>query len=347
MAMNRKTLHLYGCLLLSLLVGIVYTSAQPIRPAGPFYLAWSPDGTKIAGAGDGYLRVWDATTSAIIFDFQVVPQTYVSDISWSPDSQRLVSASDDQFVRIWNIADPNYPVGQLLFEVQPITSNQGLLRSVDWRSDGQTIAIGSFYERLTLRLLNPTMQQITNEFRAGDVTMLRWSPIASEDEVALANGNDGAIVLPLTQFDQPSPAIGGREVASSVVAWNSDGSKIAVGYQDGTIYVWDTATNAEVVSMNTGSAGFIHALAWNFDDSLLASTNDDGAIQIWNSSTGQLIQQTSPNTSGAADFSPLNNRLVYSDPNANGNIQIINVATQITPSSSTSPSPTARPTAVR
>jgi WD40 repeat protein len=74
----------------------------------------------IAGAGLDILRIWDATTQNIITDLQGIEPGHVNfSVSWSPDSQKLVTSADDFLVRIWNIADPNYAVGQLLGTISP------------------------------------------------------------------------------------------------------------------------------------------------------------------------------------------------------------------------------------
>jgi WD40 repeat protein len=55
-------------------------------------IAWSPDGTKLATAGDQTARVWDAR------DEHELPalhsQSVVWSVAWSPDGTRLVMASN-------------------------------------------------------------------------------------------------------------------------------------------------------------------------------------------------------------------------------------------------------------
>jgi len=55
-------------------------------------------------------------------------------VSWSPDGKRLVSAGDDETVRIWNANN-----GHLLLTYKGHT---GAVWSVDWSPDGKRLASG-------------------------------------------------------------------------------------------------------------------------------------------------------------------------------------------------------------
>jgi WD40 repeat protein len=66
-----------------------------------YSVAWSPDGSKIASAGeDGTVRIWDATTYEML-DVLEGHTDRVFYVSWSPDSRKLASTGLDQTIRIW------------------------------------------------------------------------------------------------------------------------------------------------------------------------------------------------------------------------------------------------------
>jgi WD domain, G-beta repeat len=70
-------------------------------------VAWSPNGTRLASAGDdGEIRIWDPTTGHT--------QTTLTDhtrgvtaVAWSPDGTRLASASYDGTVLVHDLQDNN------------------------------------------------------------------------------------------------------------------------------------------------------------------------------------------------------------------------------------------------
>lgn len=69
----------------------------------------------------------------------------------------------------------------------------------------------------------------------------------------------------------------GRRIRS--VAWHPDGRRLAVGYWDGRIIVWD-AESATRLWERQAHRDIVHAVAWAPGGSLLASSSKDGTLQL-------------------------------------------------------------------
>jgi len=95
-------------ILVILLLGIGYTSAITQQPIVIGDIHFSPDGNFIAGSGPRTLQVWEANSSNVLFSSQM--DTSFDDVAWSPDSSRVVTASSDGYIRIWNVTDPAIPL---------------------------------------------------------------------------------------------------------------------------------------------------------------------------------------------------------------------------------------------
>ncbi|MGA2253760.1 MAG: protein kinase, partial [Thermoguttaceae bacterium] len=106
------------------LVALRRSSGETYNHVDP--VAWSPDGKHLAWSGDVAIDVWDASTGRTSRRLTGHTGT-VRLVAWSPDSKRLVSASEDGTVRIW---DP--------------TTGQELLSLFGsfaaWSSDGRCLA---------------------------------------------------------------------------------------------------------------------------------------------------------------------------------------------------------------
>jgi branched-chain amino acid transport system substrate-binding protein len=133
---------------------LVLPSDEPLTS-----VAYGPDGTLLATAGRGSsnaVRLWNASSGEPVRTL-TGHQDAVWSVSFSPDGQRLVSASRDGTARIWSAQD-----GQLLTTLQP---NAGALVSAAFSPDGQRLAtaaqVGSVQlwdvatGRLVVKLIGP------------------------------------------------------------------------------------------------------------------------------------------------------------------------------------------------
>jgi WD40 repeat protein len=65
-------------------------------------LCWSPDGTRLAIAGDDVIQLWNPNTHEVTSTLRG-HSGVVSNVSFSSDGSRLISTSHDGTVRIWDL----------------------------------------------------------------------------------------------------------------------------------------------------------------------------------------------------------------------------------------------------
>jgi eukaryotic-like serine/threonine-protein kinase len=98
-------------------------------------LRWSPDGTRLAIAGDDMVLLWNPNTREVTSTLRGHSAT-VSDISFSSDGNRLISSSHDGTVRIWDIASARTLI--------VIDAHSGSLRSAHMtKDDHELVTIGN------------------------------------------------------------------------------------------------------------------------------------------------------------------------------------------------------------
>jgi WD40 repeat protein/serine/threonine protein kinase len=101
-----------------------------------------------------------------------------------------------------------------------------------------------------------------------------WGLVTKFD---LTRGRQICDLKPPTQKD--GLLIKGTEHAGSL-AVSSDGQFVAVGYEDGTIRIWDTDQNKCVVTLR-GHVGLVSRIEFSWDSRWLASGGEDGTVRLW------------------------------------------------------------------
>jgi Flp pilus assembly protein TadD len=131
-------------------------------------VAFSPDGTRLASAGDDQtVKLWEVATGQEIRSLKGHASP-ISSVAFSPDGTRLASAGFDRTVRIWDAA-----TGQ---EIRSLKGHAGPVMSVAFSPDGTRLA--SAGQDRTVRLwVVATGQEICSfKGHTGWVNSVAFSP---------------------------------------------------------------------------------------------------------------------------------------------------------------------------
>ena len=88
-----------------------------------------------------------------------------------------------------------------------------------------------------------------------------------------------------------------------VFTLSPDGKRIAAGYEDGTIRLWDTNTFEQIYELQ-GHEAAVTSLAFSPDDRILASTSEDGTLRFWGVTSGGTLLVSSSGGQPAIFFTP-------------------------------------------
>jgi len=167
--------------------GIIMLDSNDGQIVGPVLrgsiTSWSPDGNLIA-AGNRYnneISILDISTGNELLTLTGITDV-TNAIDWSRDGSRIVSASSDDKVWVWNAAN-----GQLLSTF----SIPNVVTDVKWSPDGQKIATAGFDAATNMgfiRVLNAASGiQLANFSHSERLLSVSWSPDGNQLAYAAAD----------------------------------------------------------------------------------------------------------------------------------------------------------------
>lgn len=248
------------------------------------FLAYSPDGTRIAG-GTKYARVrlWDAATGTLVHRHTGHIGT-IWDVDTTDDGTTIVSASDERMLS-WQ---PDTSAAERAFG-----DHEHWVTHVAVSPDGSTLASCSDYGDVNVRSV-ATGERIAR-------VQLRGSScegLAVRKKRVIASNGEWA-----QRFDVPGGSTyafklaAGRQWGSSELAVSHDGKLLASGGDDGFIAVHDVESGAKKWRIEVpkepdrdGEHVDVDALAFDAAGTQLATITGDLKLSIRDAKTGRLLR---------------------------------------------------------
>ncbi|KAH8753652.1 hypothetical protein F5883DRAFT_191999 [Diaporthe sp. PMI_573] len=203
---------------------------------------------------------------------------WVTSVAFLPDGQTLASGSDDETVRLWDMATGA--------QKQMLEGHDDRVTSVAFSPDGQTLASGSYDKTARLWDMATGAQKQMLEGHDDRVTSVAFLP----DGQMLASGSyDKTVRLWDMATGAQKQTLEGHEDWVISVAFSPDGQTLASGSYDKTVRLWDVATGAQK-QMLEGHDDRITSVAFSPNGQTLASGSDDETVRLWDVATGAQKQ---------------------------------------------------------
>ncbi|MFN6527559.1 serine/threonine-protein kinase [Nostoc sp. ChiSLP03a] len=210
----------------------------------------------------------------------------VGSVAISPDGKTLASGSNDNTIKLWNLA-----TGE---QIRTLTGHSDWVISVAFSPDGNTLASGSRGDTTIILWNLATGEQIGTLTGHSNLVI---SVAISPDGKTLASGSyDNTIKLWNLATGEQIRTLKGHFGAVYSVVFSPDGKTLASGSFDNTIKLWDIATGEQIRTFpseryaNTGHSDWVLSVAFSPDGKTLVSGSKDTTIKLWNLATGKEIR---------------------------------------------------------
>ena len=271
-------------------------------------ISFSPDSQKLACCVCRYddsqkyhpIKIYDINT----WEFKTLEaHTYwVMSTAFHPDSHRLVSSSEDETIRLWDIH-----TGKCLKTLYGYTDWQLVIA---FHPNGEILASGD--NNSTVRLWNIKTGQCVKTLIGHQNTI--WSLAFSPDGEKLASGStDITIKIWEVKTGECLKTLFGQEERIWSLAFSPDNKKLSSSSVTQKVTIWDLKTGEyQILQQNETNTGGTKSIAYSPDGQLLVSGSEDSTICIWDSNIYQSLQVLTGHTNRVNSVKFINNQKIIS-----------------------------------
>jgi WD40 repeat protein len=258
------------------------------------------------------------TSQAIETLREALPQTFlqaelvghtatVNNAQFSPDGQRVVTASNDRTARVWEAA-----TGKLIAELRGHTA---MVNNAQFSADGQRIVTAS--DDRTARVWEATTGKLIAQLKGhtDSVSSAQFSAngqwvITATRKIRLGSTDSTACVWEATTGKLIAELKGHTDVVYSA-QFSPDGQRIVTASYDRTVRIWEAATG-KLITQFKGRNGSVYSVQFSPDGQRVVTSSEhkrsgnpiastmgssdnlrdtDNTARVWEAVTGKLIAE--------------------------------------------------------
>jgi len=222
-------------------------------------------------------------------------QSSVYSASFSPDGQRIVTASEDKTARVWDLSGK---------QLAALTGHQDRVINASFSPDGQRIVTASWDK--TARVWDLSGKQLAElKGHQSSVTSASFSP--DSQRIVTFSADKTARVWDVS--GKQLAELKGHQSSVPSASFSPDGKRIVTASLDKTVRVWDVL--GKQLAELKGHRESVNSASFSPDGQRIVTASDDKTARVWDLSGKQLAELTGHQSSvTSASFSPDSQRIV-------------------------------------
>jgi len=203
--------------------------------------------------------------------------SFVGAYAFSADGRRIVSASDDKTLKLWDI--------QTGAELATLAGHRSSVNACAFSPDGRRIVSACQDSILKLWDAWTGAELATLAGHTMEVCACAFSP---DGRCIVSASWDSTLKLWDAQTGTERMTLAGHRDGVEDCAFSPDGRRIVSGCDDGTLKIWDSQTGAELFSLE-GHTSPVRWCAFSYDSRIIVSTSMDKTLKLWDAQMGMQI----------------------------------------------------------
>jgi len=203
---------------------------------------------------------------------------WVSACSFSPDGKRIISASWDKTLRIWDAETGD--------ETKVLRGHTRGVNACSFSPDGKRIISGSYDN--TLRIWDAETEEKIKVLRGHTDGVLACS-FSPDGKRIISGSYDNTLCIWDAETEEKIKVLRGHTSGVNACSFSPDGRSIISGSDDNTLCIWD-AENGEEIKVLRGHIKSVYACSFSPDGKRLISGSYDNTMRIWDAETGEEIK---------------------------------------------------------
>ncbi|EJU05444.1 WD40 repeat-like protein [Dacryopinax primogenitus] len=204
----------------------------------------------------------------------------VTSVAFTQDEKRIISASDNGTIRIWDAASGDI-IGELL------AGHPGAASAIDlWHDGGRTLVASTMR---TITLWNTEMREVITKIVSDHAGILCLA--LSRDAMRIAAVyRDGTVgIWDVTSGERIYRSWPEDENMTNWIVLSHDGSRMVSESYHGPLKLWNVTNGKVIGQLFGGHTDYVTKIAFSDDNSRMVSGSKDGTIRLWDGGTGFLI----------------------------------------------------------